>query len=85
MRQMTLITFMVLFWASVAMAGIITYIDDAGQEWYVDRIEAIPQKYRQQLTARQRAKLSGGGISEGIRLIWDGGLQRSQKRYRQRD
>lgn len=37
-------------------AAIIKYKTDEGQVWYVDRIEVVPEKYRDQIKGYQRAQ-----------------------------
>ena len=44
--------------AASAQAAIIKYVTEKGQVWYVDRVEAVPEKYRDQIRGYQKAQPS---------------------------
>jgi len=55
-----IVSFFILFFLIVAIpasGGIIKYVDDHGQVWHVNRIEAVPEQYRGQLSAKEVSRL----------------------------
>lgn len=48
MRQILIVTLLILFAAGFAMAGMYRYTDSRGDEHFVDNLGSVPKKYRAQ-------------------------------------
>lgn len=60
-----LVTF-IFFFSTAVFADVLRYIDDSGKTWYVDRPEAVPQKYRDRIIRRSRVKMIEVGDPEYV-------------------
>ena len=73
---------MLVFFVGSLYASMYRYVDEQGKEWYVNRPEAVPAKYRGQIQMKNssaRGKKELAASQEGLAIADDGQLLTDMK------